>query len=111
MQQTMATSTFFANMSAEAKARAIARARQPNVGGYLFVPIILLIAAFVNAVILLIGNAVGRGQADFKRLFAGSVNIAVPTFGIGSVGRGFIVMLRGHDSFNSTIDDLRAIPG
>ncbi len=71
---------------------------------------ILFIAVLLNTVFMLIGNAIGRGSADFKRLWCGSMNIAVPTIGLSAVILGVIMMLRGADSFNTTLDTMRAIP-
>jgi len=109
-QQMMATSSFFAALTPAQKQQAIARAGQPSPWPYVGLIVVLFIAVFFNALILLIGNAVGRGQADFKRLWAGSMNIAVPTFGLGSVVLGIITMLRGPDAFNSNLDVVRAMP-
>jgi hypothetical protein len=109
-QQMMATSSFFAALTPAQKQQAIARAGQPSPWGYLGVIVVLFFAVFFNTVIMLIGNAVGRGQADFKRLWAGSMNIAVPTLGLGSIVLGIITMLRGPDAFNSTLEIVRAMP-
>lgn len=109
-QQMMATNSFFASMTAAQKEQAIARAGRPSPWGYLFVIVVLFIAAFFNTLIMLIGNAVGRGQAGFKQLWAGSMNIAVPTLGLGAIVLGIITTLRGADSFNSSIDIASATP-
>lgn len=109
-QKMMATSTLFANATAEQKQKAIDRAGKQSIFTYVGPVLGLFIAVFFNAVILLIGNAVGRGQADFKRLWCGSMNIAVPTLGLGAIVLGIITMLRGADSFDSGLALARAVP-
>lgn len=110
MQQAMATNSLFANIPAERKQTMLAQAGRPGVMTYLAPVIVLFIAVFFNTLLTLIGNALGKGQADFKRLWAGSMNIAVPTLGIGAVVLGIITSLRSPDSFNSTLDILRSMP-
>jgi hypothetical protein len=109
-QHMMTTSSFFANLSPAQKQAAIARAGQPSPWPYLGQIIALFVIAFFNTLFTLIGNAIGKGQADFKRLWAGSMNIAVPTFALGSIVVGIITMLRGPDAFNSSADIARAMP-
>lgn len=109
-QKMMASSTLFANATAEQKQKAIDRAGKPNAFSYLGPLIGLFLAVFFNTIIMLLGNAVGRGQADFKRLWCGSMNIAVPTLGLGAIVLGVITTLRGADSFDSTLALARAVP-
>jgi hypothetical protein len=110
-QHFVSTSTFAANMSDAQKQQAIARASKPSVFSYVGPIVGLFVAVLLNAVILLIGNALGRGQGDFKRLWCGSMNIAVPTLGLGAVVLGLITMIRGADSFSSTLALAQAVPG
>ncbi len=109
-QQMMATSSFFANLTPEKKAEIVAQAGRPSVIPYFFIAVILFAVVLFNTLFTLIGNAVGKGQADFKRLWAGSMNIAVPTFALGSVVTGIITTLRGPDAFSSSMDVARSIP-
>lgn len=109
-QHMVNTSSLFANMTAAKKQEIVANAGKPSVAAYFFIAAALFIVVFFNTLFTLIGNAVGKGQADFKRLWAGSMNIAVPTFALGSVVVGIITMLRGPDAFNSTADIARAMP-
>ncbi len=110
VQQMMSTSSLFANLTPEQKQAAIARAGHPSPWAYVFIAVTLFLAVFLNTLVTLIANAVGKGQADFKRLWAGSMNIAVPTLGLGAVVLGIITTLRGADSFNSTVEIARATP-
>ncbi|HET9392184.1 MAG TPA: hypothetical protein VFO29_01490 [Candidatus Rubrimentiphilum sp.] len=109
-QQMMSTNSFFASLTPAQKQEAIARAGRPSPWAYVTVIFVLFFAALFNSLIMLIGNAVGRGQAGFKQLWAGSMNIAVPTLGLGAVVLGIITMLRSPDSFNSTLDVVKAMP-
>ena len=110
LQQSFSTSTLFASLTPEKKQQMLANAGKPSPFTLIIPVFILFIAVFFNTVIMLIGNAVGRGSADFKHLWAGSMNIAVPTLGFGGVITGLIMTLRGPDSFNTTLDTLRAVP-
>lgn len=102
---------YFASQSAEQKQKMIDSAGKPNAFSYIMPIVILFIAALFNTIFMLIGNAAGKGKATFKTLWAGSMNIAVPTIGISLLVTGIITMLRGADSFNSQGDLARAVPG
>lgn len=115
IQHAIATSPLYSNLSEEQKARIIARAQNPpayqaaiGIGGLL---IALFIATLLTATILLVGSKVGGGSATFARLFAGSMNIAVPTIGIYYVVLGIICRIFGADHFTTTLDMLRVVPG
>ncbi|HEY9180562.1 MAG TPA: YIP1 family protein [Candidatus Baltobacteraceae bacterium] len=110
-QKMLATSTLVANMSDAQKQQAVERAGKPSIFTYVGPIVVLFLAVFFNTIILLLGNAIGRGQADFKRLWCGSMNIAVPTLGLGAVVLGIITMVRGADSFDSSLSLARAVPG
>lgn len=109
-QKMMATSTLFANATDEQKRQALERAGKPSAFSYAGPVIGLFIAVFFNTIILLLGNAIGRGQADFKRLWCGSMNIAVPTLGIGAIVLGVITTVRGAGSFESGLALAQAVP-
>lgn len=111
MQHMVQTSPYFASQSAEQKQKMIANAGKPNAFSYVMPIVILFIAALFNTIFMLIGNAAGRGKATFKTLWAGSMNIAVPTIALSLVVTGIITILRGADSFNSQTDLARAVPG
>ncbi len=70
------------------------------------VPIICLI----EAVVMLIFNALGRGQGSFAKYWAASCNIAVIGGGISAVVNAIVVSLRGAESFNSPQSVQQAIP-
>jgi hypothetical protein len=110
VQHMVTTSSLFANATQAQKNQAIAKAGKPNAFTYVFPVVTVFLAALFNTIVLLVGNAVGGGKADFKRLWCGSVNIAFPTLGIGAVVLGAILTLRGPDSFNGTGDLFAAMP-
>jgi MFS family permease len=109
-QRMVATSTLFANRTDAQKQQIVERAGKPNAFSYIMPVIVLFIAVFFNTVIMLIGNALGRGQADFKRLWCGSMNIAVPTLGLAAIVLGIITMIRGADSFDNAAAMAQAMP-
>lgn len=114
IQKMEQTSPIFSNMSDAQKQQAVVNAGKTTPLSYVFAilqaVITLLIAALLNAVVLLIFNAAAKGQGDFKRFWCGSMNIAVPTLGLGSIVVGIICLARGAETFNSTADIFHAMP-
>jgi hypothetical protein len=74
---------------------------------WIFVPIIILITAVVQAVIMLIANAAAKGDGSFVKFFALSVTISIVGNGLASLLLGVIVELRGAQAF----DDPAAVSG
>jgi hypothetical protein len=72
-------------------------------------PIAIFFFVFVQTVVMTIFNAVGKGQADFGKLWAASMNVCV-VYGIGQIVSAVVVILRGADSFNSAAEVQRALP-
>jgi hypothetical protein len=114
MQHALATNPLYATLSDEQKQRILARVAHPpayqtvlGIGG---LAISLFLATLLNAVILLAGSAVARGTGDFKHLFAGSMNIAVPSLGIFALVLGVICRMLGADHFATIADMYRAVP-
>lgn len=77
--------------------------------GWLFAPVTVIFSVLIQAVVMLIFKALGRGDADFTRLWASAMNVAVVT-GLYYVVNGVVLQLRGPQSFVSPVDTLRAIP-
>ncbi|HEY9085304.1 MAG TPA: YIP1 family protein [Candidatus Tyrphobacter sp.] len=73
---------------------------------FITVPLGVLLAT----VVMLIFKAIGRGSASFASLWAASANIAVPTIGLSYVVLAIVVLLRGVQSFNSSISVSEALP-
>jgi hypothetical protein len=115
MQHALATSPLYGNLSEEQKARILARVQNPpayqTALGIAGLIVAIFLATLFNATILLVGNALGRGSGTFARLFAGSMNIAIPTIGIYYVVLGIICRAFGADHFTTTLDVIRAVPG
>lgn len=72
----------------------------------IFVPLFVLI----EAVIMLIFNAAGKGSATFKSLWAVQANIAIPAAAIAAIINAIIVLVRGSDSFPSVASIQAATP-
>jgi hypothetical protein len=79
--------------------------------GLISLVLVLFVSTLLNAVILLAANAIAHGKADFKRLFAGSMNIAVPTIALYSITLGVICRILGAEHFATMGDVLRTTPG
>jgi hypothetical protein len=77
---------------------------------WLFAIIILPIIVFVQTIIMLVFNAIGRGSASFASLWAASANIAVASLGLGAVVAAILVTLRGADTFAHPLDVQTAMP-
>jgi hypothetical protein len=115
LQHMMATNSLFANMTDEQKQKAIENAQHPGPASTAFailgIVFSLFGAALLNTVVLLVGSVAARGTAGFNRLWAGSMNIAIPTFGLNYVVLGAVCLILGADHFQNTGDMLRAAPG
>lgn len=77
---------------------------------WIFSIIVVPIICLVEAVVMLIFNAVGRGDGNFARYFAASCNIAVPSAGLATMIGALIVLMRGADSFSSMQAVQGAVP-
>lgn len=114
MQHALATGALYASLSDEQKQRILARVAHPpayqavlSVGG---IVIGLFVATLLNAVILLAGSTMARGTGDFRHLFAGSMNVAVPSLGLFYLVLGIICRALGADHFATVADINRAVP-
>ncbi len=68
------------------------------------------VAILFTTIIMLVFNAVGRGSASFSMLWSAAANIGVPTLGLAGAVLAIIVLLRGADSFGSTMAVTAALP-
>ena len=78
---------------------------------WLFVPVIILIAGLVQALLMLIANAAGHGDGAFKKFFALSITVAVIGEGLRSLVLAVIVLLQGVNSFDNPNSLQYAVPG
>jgi Yip1 domain len=77
---------------------------------WLATPIIVAIGFAVAAVVMLVANAIGGGDGNFRRLFALASNVGIVTFGLAYLVLGLLALARGADSFSSQRDLTTAIP-
>jgi Yip1 domain len=68
---------------------------------FCFVPLILLVAALLQGVIMLIANAATKGDGSFRTFFALSMTVSVVGVGLSSLVLGVIVAIRGAGSFDA----------
>lgn len=73
-------------------------------------PVGAIIAILYGALICLIANAAGKGDATFGRLFAFVANIAIVRLGIGAFIIGILTALRGPTAFFTTRDLVLVLP-
>lgn len=110
----LAASPSIAKMSPEQQQRAIAL--QLKIVGtmtafsWVAVPFADLITGLVQALIMTIANAVGKGTASFKNYFALSMHAAVVGTGLAALVLGIIVRLRGVDAFETTAAIQSVVP-
>ena len=113
--QHFVTTPMAANMSDAQKQKMVDDALHPStvktmLGLVANSVIIPFLACVLNALFLLIGNAIGKGTSSFKNYFSSSMNVLVPTFGLAQLAAGLIGYFRGADSFNSYGDLFRVLP-
>jgi hypothetical protein len=77
---------------------------------WLAYPLIVLFASLFTAVLLLIFNAIGGGDGNFKRFWALAVNVAFINFGIGYLLIGVLGYFRGPDTFATQRDVTASLP-
>ncbi|GAC1405544.1 MAG: hypothetical protein NVSMB64_10510 [Candidatus Velthaea sp.] len=78
---------------------------------FIFIPIGLAIGSVLQASIMLVANAVTKGDGTFKKFWALAVNAAIVGTGISSLVLMLIVLIRGADSFTSSSEITNALPG
>jgi MFS family permease len=77
---------------------------------WLLIPPFILLAALLQALVMLIANAATRGDGTFKRFYALSITVSVIGSGLGALVLGLIVMLRGPASFEAPSAVNAALP-
>lgn len=78
---------------------------------WILTPIVLLGIALIQALAMLIANAVGHGDGSFKKYFALSMTVGVVGWGLGSLFVGVIAEIRGPGSFEDPTAVQAALPG
>lgn len=113
-QHLFATNPTFSKLSDDRKTQILNGIAHPSSVAQIAAPIVsavvVLITVLLNAAIMLMGSALGHGKASFKQLWAASMNIAVPTLGLGALVLGIVTMLRGPDGFDNLGAITNALP-
>ncbi len=78
---------------------------------WLFIPVGLLLIGVIQAVVMLVANAVGHGDGTFRKYFALSMTVAVVGTGLGTLVTGVIVTLRGANTYESQSAVTASMPG
>lgn len=76
---------------------------------WLFPPILILIAGLLQSVVMLVANAVGRGDGSFRYFWALALNVQVAG-SIGSILTAAIVLVRGPNAFDRSTDLQAVLP-
>lgn len=72
---------------------------------WIIAPVIILVTGLVQALVMSVANAIGRGRGSFAQYFALSETVAVVGTGLAAFVLGLIVTIRGAGTF----DDLTAL--
>jgi hypothetical protein len=111
----LAASPQIAQLPADARARAIAQQIALVQGvtrySFVFVPFGLAFASALQALIMLVANAITKGDGTFGKLWALAVNAAIVGSGLASLVLMAIALIRGPDGFHSSSEISRALPG
>lgn len=110
MAAQMAHDPQFAQMTPEKQKQVMGFAQMGVRFGWIFVPVYLLVVALIQSVVMLIANAIARGPATFKQLWAAAMNISVITFSVAYLFTGLITMLRGPQSYTNTAALAASLP-
>jgi hypothetical protein len=78
---------------------------------WIFIPIGILVGSLVQAVVMLVANAISRGDGTFKKFFALAINVTIVGTALASIVLAVIVLLRGSESFASQTDITNSVPG
>jgi hypothetical protein len=77
---------------------------------WIFYPVLVAIGVLVTSLVLLIFNAIGKGDGNFRRCLALAANVALLSFGINYLILGVLVLLRGGDAFSTSLDLVLTMP-
>ncbi|MBV8645503.1 MAG: YIP1 family protein [Candidatus Eremiobacteraeota bacterium] len=77
---------------------------------WILTPIFALLVGLVQGLIMLIFNAVAKGDGTFKKYFALSITVGIVGFGLQQLALGIIVMLRGPNNFETTAAVQQVVP-
>jgi hypothetical protein len=98
-----------ATMTPDDMAKAAGFAAKFSAYNFIFVIIIFPIVCLIESLIMLLFNALGKGEGNFVKYFAAQCNIAVIA-ALGAIVNAVIVTVRGSDSFNTMRDVQFAVP-
>ena len=98
-----------ATMTPDDMAKGAAIAAKFSSFGFIFVIFGIPIICLIASLIMLLFNALGKGEGNFARYFAAQSNIVVVT-SIGALINAVIVIARGVDSFSTMRDVQFAVP-
>jgi hypothetical protein len=73
-------------------------------------PVIVLIAFAVAALIMLAGNALGHGTANFARLFALAANVGIVSYGVAFFVLSILITLHPTEDFSARTDFSKLLP-
>jgi len=78
---------------------------------FIFIPFAVAVSCAIRTVIMLVANAIGKGDGNVKMFWALSVNASIVGTGLSSIVLMVIVLIRGVDGFATAADISAALPG
>ncbi len=74
-------------------------------------PVSIVITALLQSVVLLVINIIGKGKANFGRIWALVCNISVVGYGVTLLVMMLVITLRGPDAFDTLASIVNTVPG
>ncbi len=79
--------------------------------GWIIQPIAILLIGLIQTVIMFIVNAAAKGKANFARLWALSMNVAVVGYGVMYLIGMIVILVRGPEAFDTALSLANTVPG
>ncbi len=79
--------------------------------GWIIVPFSILVTGLIQALVLTVANAIGKGDGDFKKFFALSITVSVVGTGLYYIVYALVILVRGPSAFESITALQAAVPG
>lgn len=105
-----ATDPQFQGMSPDKQHQILTFALATQQYSWLAIPLIIMIAIAVAALVFTIANAIGKGGSSFGKLFGLAANIAFVNFGLAALLIGVLATRVGADAISSPRDILNLMP-
>jgi hypothetical protein len=111
MAQQIAHNPQLAAMPSEKQAQILANVLVWTRIEWLAIPVFVLLAALITALLMTVAKAAAGGQATFAGLFALAMNVGLIYWGVGYLFIAALITVRGSENFSSAADMIAMWPG